>query len=86
MDYERAQSIKRKIMAGRVAAAQPFPIIYNPVIATKRYVAHKVGRLDEDWYEEGYVDDFYAGEDDDGENDVAPDYFHTCEQVCVNLS
>ena len=45
MDYERAQAIKRKIIAGRVAAAEPFPIIYNPVIvATKRYHAHKVIR------------------------------------------
>lgn len=39
-------------------------------------------KMNRDWYDEAYVDTFY-GEDDD-EEDVAPDYFHSCELLVTS--
>lgn len=88
MDYNAIQKLKRDMDAGLYTAPQPFPVIdlmeLRQVQSAKRQRKmipnENMNCTIEEWYEEGFVDDFY-GDADGEEEDVSPDYFHSCDQL-----
>ena len=84
MDYHQIQKLRRDVEAGLYTAPQPFPIVDVSKFKSKkrkRKVEINENRETQDeWCEEGFIDDFYGDMDDTAE-DVTPDYFSACDQL-----
>lgn len=85
MNYESIQNLRRNIIAGRYVAPDNFRVVY-PIPRRKRKVVQNDENETEnnfvEWDEGAYQDDFYDNE----ERDVAPDYFHDCDQLVTSYA
>lgn len=82
MNYQQIQKLKRDVEAGLYIAPQTFPVVDLTKLRIEKRKRQrkdeKENTLNEEWYEEGFIDDFYGGEVED-EEDVTPDYFAACD-------
>ena len=97
MEHERLQIIRRELLSGRVVAQHAIPIDpfvpegrkrrrREEILADERRVEE---RVQGNWHEEGFIDDFYDEEDADivnAELDVVPDYFESCDILVTSYA
>ena len=80
MTYQQIQNLKRQLSTGFYSAPDPIAIINEkPKPRTRRKL--NIAETVDEWNEEAFNDDFYDGDQEGDEVDVAPEYFHHCEQL-----
>jgi hypothetical protein len=81
MNYEAIQQLRRDILSGYYIAPDQPGLLERSRPHKRKRRQPIVQNVDDDWNENAFQDNFYEEDNEEGVEDVVPEYFLSCERM-----